>query len=843
MVRALLLTFILFNTILSTTAQVADSFANINDWQGDLSKFTTDNSLLRSNSNTVNDEFYISQGSNSDNREWQLNINLKFNTSSANYVDFVLAANNPNLWNADSSVYVRIGNTKDEISLYQDFDGNRQFLIDGVDDVTKKSNNELIVRARLLNDSLFLDYAETWAAPTSFDKLQKIELSPSQLKFINNYTGFKIRQSTASFFGDHYIDYFYAGPTVRDTTKPQVVSLEVLNGTQIGIKFTEEVESSTLAKTSNYLIAGNTCTSAFVNGADSVTITFSNAFQSGTQQVLTIDSLIDLEGNISKSISAMFQFQDIRSAVYKDLFVTEIFSKTGTTGLQAEAIEIYNNTDFFINTSNLTFRDLTGEEEFPAQILSPKTYYVLCDDSDTAFFDNPIPLRSMPTLNDSRDLILIEDNAQNIIANVVYESSWHSPGKEDGFWSLEMRDMEKGCYSQANFSSSVNSNGHTLGFTNSLQNNLQRNKITLERVYANLNNQVEVYFSDALDYSIATDEMLYSFQPANTIDSVKLNFKNPQNVTLFLSNSMAEITTLTIAQQSQCSGAEMEEQRIQIGLANKPELGNLQITELMFNAASNCSEYVEIQNLSPKFVDLRNAFMGHKSEGKNVQFVLTADNYMLKPQGLAVLVQDKESFLQCYSYCEGALIIEVQDWTSLDDKSGSIWLKNSVDQVIDTIIYKEEYHSDLLNDEDGVALEKIDTSQSGLLSHVWASSAENNNYATPGCVNTYSTPSEDKAIFSLSSPYFGNNFNPRANINYSFAKSNYQLSIYVMDRKGITVKQVANNSIVSQEGSYFWDGTNESGEVVAVGIYFIKALATHPDGEVESKVLECTKLE
>ena len=757
-------------------------------------------------------------------------------------MDFVLAANNSNLWNTDSSIYIRIGNTKDEISLYQDLGGNTQLLIDGEDDITRKSNNELIIRARVINDSLYLDYSETWSDPTNFGKLQKIELSPAQLNFINNYTGFKIRQSTTSFFGDHYIDYFYAGELVRDTVKPQVAQLKVESQNQLGVKFTESLESFTLSKKSNYLISGNSCVAADLFGQDSVLLTFAKSFTSGAEQELIIDSIVDFEGNISKGIRVKFEFKDIQFANYKDLLVTEIFSKTRSIGLQAEAIEIYNNSNFFINVGNLIFKDLTGEEEFPDKILAPKGFYVICDDSDTALFNNHIALRSMPILNDDRDLILIEDELLNVIAHVVYENTWNSAGKESGFWSLEMRDMEKGCYSKANFGSSVNSNGHTLGFTNSLQNKLQTNKISIERVYANLNNQVEVYFSDALDYSIATDEMLYSFQPANTIDSVKLNFKNPQNVTLFLSNSMAENTTLTIAQQSQCSGAEMEEQRIEIGLANKPELGNIQITELMFNAASNCSEYIEIQNLSPKFIDLRNAFMGHKSEGKNVQFVVTTDNYMLKPQGLAVLVQDKESFLQCFSYCEDALIIEVQDWTSLDDKSGSIWLKNNVDQVIDTIIYKEEYHSALLNDEDGVALEKIDTSQSGLLSHVWASSAESNNYATPGCVNTYSTPSEDKAIFSLSSPYFGNNFNPRANINYSFAKSNYQLSIYVMDRKGITVKQVANNSIVSQEGSYFWDGTNESGEVVAVGIYFIKALATHPDGEVESKVLECTKL-
>jgi hypothetical protein len=323
---------LLFFSCFIANAQFSDSFKspNLNNWQGDVSKFILENNTLRSNSNTANDAFYISRPSSSNNKEWQLDVELKFNTSSVNYVDFVIAANSANF--NDSLLYVRIGNTKDEISLYQNNGASSTLLIDGLDEVTKKSNNTLIVRGRLILDTLYLDYASTFSSPTSFSDLMKVRIDTNSIRYSSTYAGLRIRQSTASFFGDHYFNFMYAGALMTDTAKPEIKNLTVLDSNKLGLLFSEPIQGRILNKLSNFTINTIASNSIQVLGNDSIELTFANPFVSGQETQLSIDSLIDLSNNTSLNINAPFTFLDIQNAAYNDLLITEIYSKPSSSG-------------------------------------------------------------------------------------------------------------------------------------------------------------------------------------------------------------------------------------------------------------------------------------------------------------------------------------------------------------------------------------------------------------------------------------------------------------------------------------------------------------------------------
>ena len=133
-------------------AQVFDNFSDGNftanpAWIGNTSDWIVNSSSqLQSNNLVVNSSFYLSTANTlATTTQWELNVNLTFNTSSTNYVDIFLTASASDLLASTTSGYfVRLGGTADEISLYRkNAGGTITLLIDGTDGVLNTSNNVL----------------------------------------------------------------------------------------------------------------------------------------------------------------------------------------------------------------------------------------------------------------------------------------------------------------------------------------------------------------------------------------------------------------------------------------------------------------------------------------------------------------------------------------------------------------------------------------------------------------------------------------------------------------------------------------------------------------------------
>lgn len=831
-------------------AQIQDSFyrKTFLPWQGDTAKFLLQNGSLQSNSNVLSDAFYVTQPIHIQAKEWRLDIKLEFNTSSANYVDYVLASNNSDFSKADTLLYVRIGNTKDEISLYQKLNLVTILLIDGVDNVTNTSKSELKIIVKIMEDSISLNYATNWINPI-FSAEQKIKYDTQWLPMVPNHTGLYIKQSTASFFGKHFFDNFYAGPIIKDTIAPRIKGFRLWDSTRVSVYFTEDIAKELLTKLSNFSIleTGQVPNLATSNSNDSVMLTFPNSFISAKQSTLIMDSLVDLEKNVSLNEKVVFVYTRVVAPYYSSIIISEIYPKPNTSSLTIEAFEIYNSTEDHISLAKCSVNDFTSNELFPSKILSPKSYYVVCDDADTAKFLglNVIPVKTLPSLNDAEDLIRITNAKNELIAQVIYSEQWHYEGKKSGGWSLEMIDLSKGCYTQNNFRSSANSNGNTLGLPNSVEGVLGKNEtVKINSIYVNTKNSLRINWSQPIDYKIAVDQLNYQISPSLTIDSIVVVPSNTKQVFIYFKESILEEHVLRFKGFQDCSGSIIGTQSFTFYHPRIPSIGDLQITEIMFNAKTGCSEFIEIDNGSDSILDIKNIFLGVYSETKSVQMNISLEGAMLYPNQKLLLVQDLKA-LTCYSVCKEALILEIKNWSSLDDKKGAIAINNFTLGMIDSVVYKASYHSPLLADEDGVSLEKIDTTQSGLLPRVWASSNSFSNYASPGCANSLINPKMTKESFVLASPYFqtASLMNTRAVIQYKLNKSNYSVQIKVLDRRGLLVKDIANNILIGSEGNFFWDGSDNQGKNVAIGIYFIYVTAIHSDGSIEKTALEITKLD
>ncbi len=764
-------------------------------------------------------------------------------------MDFYLLANNQNLSTADTALYIRIGNTKDEISLYQRQGGGDVLLIDGLDGTTNSSSTDLRLHVKLSNDTLSLDYSTDLVNPL-FSSLQSIPFDTNKLAKANVHSGLYIRQSTASFFKDHYFDYFRAASIQKDTLRTMISAFKLLDSNRVSLFFSEEISSDILNRLSNYIIleTSENPISIQTQSLDSVQLQFADAFVSGQPLTLQIDTLKDLSGNGSLQQQRTFTYRRVVEPTYKSLRISEIYAKPIGSGLLSEAFELYNATEDFTSTKGLILSDLSTKEVFPELVLPPKSYWVVCDDSDTNIFSglNTIVLKTMPSLNDAEDLIRIEHATYGLVTQVLYQRGWHNSAKGDGGWSLEMRDLVKGCCTQNNYSSSIASAGHSLGTVNSLSGPIS-NAISpkIESIYLSNARQLTLRWNETIDYQTATDKNNYIFNPSITIDSIGVDNAKHNEVTLYLSVPISEATEFTVNRFTSCEGVVVDAQVFTLNMPRVPNSGDLRITEIMFNAASGCSEFIEIDNTTDSILDLKNTFLGIGSSTKSEVLNISSTGHLLFPGQKLVLAQSVEALKQCHAVCDEALTLELNNWSSLDDKEGNLWITNFATTQIDSVRYDYRYHSALLSSTDGVSLEKLDTSASGLTQKAWSSSNLSQNFASPGCVNTVMVFSESEEPFSLSNPYFQSKSNQysQAVVQYQLSKSNYSAHIEVRNRNGQHVKQLANNDLIGTKGIFFWDGTNDEGQNAALGIYFIYIKAVHGDGNSLKQVLEVTKLD
>jgi hypothetical protein len=129
---------------INTNAQVTEDFNDgdftVNPtWAGNPSNWIVNPSgQLQSNDTIANSIFYLSTANTlANSAQWEFDVQLAFNTSSANYVDAFLTATYSDLTDVNTTGYfVRLGNTDDEISLYRkDTGGTITKIIDGINGV------------------------------------------------------------------------------------------------------------------------------------------------------------------------------------------------------------------------------------------------------------------------------------------------------------------------------------------------------------------------------------------------------------------------------------------------------------------------------------------------------------------------------------------------------------------------------------------------------------------------------------------------------------------------------------------------------------------------------------
>jgi hypothetical protein len=260
------------------------------------------------------------------------------------------------------------------------------------------------------------------------------------------------------------------------------------------------------------------------------------------------------------------------------------------------------------------------------------------------------------------------------------------------------------------------------------------------------------------------------------------------------------------------------------------------INEIMYEPDIDNSEFIEFYNVSDDSINIGGWFINDENNNK---FRLSNTNYMIPPKSFFLLAADS-TVVNKYGLqsSENFNIVGKSD-ISLSNSGETILLKDVRGQVIDSVKYSPKWHNKNFVSTKNISLERINPFLDSNDPSNWNSSV-NQLGATPNKANSILTINNNRQTNLSVSP---NPFSPDNDgfedfciINYNLSQQVAQVRIKIFDSKGRLVRTLLNNQPSGSSGSVIFDGRDDDGRTLRIGIYiiFLEALNDN-SGVVETE--------
>ena len=524
-----------------------------------------------------------------------------------------------------------------------------------------------------------------------------------------------------------------------------------------------------------------------------------------------------------------------------DILINEIMedpnvSGGNTFGLpDADYIELYNRSDHPIELENFSLEVGTKAILFPAYTFPPNAYLIVSKTGNEEFqnYGATLLIATFPSLTSTKSVIL-KDMFGVVIDALTYEQDWYRSNRANGGYSLERISPFQPCEASNNWIATAALIGGTPGQENSVFSmEVDTDAPSIRNVYPIASNQVRVTFSEAMQELDILNKDLFTIT-GNTIESIELTKNDFSEILLTLNQALAP----TIVQELKlsttvrnCVGNAIDTNNLApLALPSRAIAGDILINEVLFNPATGGSDFIELYNHSDKVIDLNTLVVINQQQDNPVGIPVIVEKLVF-PQEYVVLTESPSAITNHYVVNNPSDLLQ-QDLPTLTNQAGNITVFTNdfaATNILDQFDYSEDMHTSLLNDEDGVSLERLrfDVPTQDVAN--WQSAAATAGYATPTQRNSQAiTPTgEGRAegqAFTLSPTTIspdGDGFADLLQINYALDQAGYTASIHIYDAAGRLLKKVAQNIPLGTSGSFTWDGTTADGNKAPVGIYVV----------------------
>lgn len=245
------------------------------------------------------------------------------------------------------------------------------------------------------------------------------------------------------------------------------------------------------------------------------------------------------------------------------------------------------------------------------------------------------------------------------------------------------------------------------------------------------------------------------------------------------------------------------------------------INEIMYNPEAGNGEYVEFYNLTPDSINIGG--WKFEDENKNINRLMEV-SFILPPNEYFVLCSDStvinkfDLFDYQYKNITGTSSLGLVNTGEL------ILLKDARGNVIDSVFYSDKWNNKNIAFTKGKSLERINPNLNSNDPLNWSTSV-NPLGGTPGKSNSIFAENlnQSASVTVNPNPFSPDNdgFEDFTVINYNLSQSIAQVRIKIFDSKGRIVRTLLNNQASGSSGSVVFDGLDDDGHTLRMGIYII----------------------
>ena len=513
-----------------------------------------------------------------------------------------------------------------------------------------------------------------------------------------------------------------------------------------------------------------------------------------------------------------------------------------------EWIELKNVSANPVNLQNWRIGDATSQSgPMPNFILQPDSFVIICTGSAVAAmqaYGRVISVTSFPSLDNDGDQLYLKSSTGLTIHAVSYSLSWYQNAvKSDGGWTLEMIDTKNPCGGLNNWKASNDTRGGSPGVKNSVDaTNTDQTFPSVKNAYAIDNLNIVVVFDEAVDSLKGGTVANYSIDGGLSIQSATSISPLFDKVQLRLTTAMQANTvhTITVTNVTDCKNNSIgSKNKAKIGLPVDAAANELVINEILFNPKSG-SDYVELYNRSNKIFDANKLYVANRNSSGAISSMrlISSAPYYIFPGDYIVVTEDAINLALDYLVQNPDAVFVVSSLPSFPDDEGDVVLLNFQGTVVDEVNYKDDWHFALIDDAEGVSLERIDPDGASQEANNWHSAASTAGFGTPTYKNSqYKLLQSISATVEVSPKVFSPDNDGRddiATVQYKTTEPGYIANITIYDANGRPVRSLVKNGTLGLEGYWVWDGLDDKRLKLPVGTYILFTEIFNLNGKKET---------
>ena len=554
-------------------------------------------------------------------------------------------------------------------------------------------------------------------------------------------------------------NFLVGGKLISDVIAPSPTNILVVSNTQLKVSFDEPITSATATNTANYTGVANLTSAILNSSSDTVTLNFSSPI-SGVD-TLIIANIADAANNVMPvPVSLPFStltiplFQGFENSLADDLPLTISLAfdtttnngatqtpsnqriKTGATSLslsngsgafETPLVNVGGVSGAYIQmfisaTSGTSGNGVDGTDEFKVFVSLNGAAYATTP--NIQLFGN-----SNARWGYSNDGVTIMANRDTVLTAAAGTNN-------PPIYSNLLINIPSGT-STVQFKVEANNNSTSefwnvddilIGSSNS-----DITPPTIINSYVTSSTQINVVFDEAVDTS-ATSTSRYT--GVSGLTSITLSNSQDTAFLTFTSIPVGAPNTLTINGVRDLAGNPLASPYNFPFFYNGTNTG-LVISEIMYNSASTDTlEFVEILNNTSGIINLGGLYFEDA-------FDFTFPTYNLPSGEYAVIALDTAALKNVFTVSHLFQMDNPSSTGNLTNSSDNIVLRNTLNQVIDSVTYDDGSPWDSRADGNGFSLALCDVNANNTEALNWSISTDyvdGITYASPGMANTCPTP-------------------------------------------------------------------------------------------------------